>query len=186
MFAPGNHTEAEVFAGFIAVQLDAVRTAAFGLTDEQARQRPCRSALSVGGVVKHVTWVMRQRGLERVMDEAGFAAFSDSFALREDETLAGALAAFDEVREAYLADVRATDPSAPMTEPAAPWDGRYEPTPSVQRYALAHAVEEFARHAGHADVLREQLDGATAGPLLMAVEGLPGNAFVQPWAPQPA
>lgn len=186
MFAPGTHTEAEVFAGFIAMQLEGVRTAAFGLTDEQARRRPCRSELSVGGVVKHVTWVMRQRGQDRVMDEAGFAAFTDSFVLREDETLDGALAAFDAVREAYLADVRATDPAAPMTEPPAPWDGRYEPAPSVQRYALAHAVEEFARHAGHADVLREQLDGATAAPLAMAAQGQPGNAFVQPWEPQRA
>ncbi|TNM59824.1 DUF664 domain-containing protein [Streptomyces sp. NP160] len=168
------------------MQLEGVRAAAFGLTDEQARQRPCRSELSVGGVVKHVTWVMGQRGRERVMDQAGHAAFADSFVLREDETLAGALAAFDEARETYLADVRATDPGAAMTEPAAPWDGRDEPTPSVQRYALAHAVEEFARHAGHADVLREQLDGATAGPLLMAVEGDPGNDFVRPWSPAPA
>lgn len=186
MFAPGPHTEAEVFAGFIADQLVALRAAAFGLTDEQARQRPCRSELSVGGVVKHVTWVMRQRGQDRVMDEAGFAAFTDSFALRDDETLEGALAAFDEAREAYLADVRATDPAAPMTEAAAPWDGRYAPTPSVQRYALAHAVEEFARHAGHADVLREELDGALAGPLLMAVNGDPGNDFVRPWTPSAA
>lgn len=186
MFAPGTHTEAEVFAGFIAMQLEGVRTAAFGLTDEQARERPCRSELSVGGLVKHVTWVMRQRGAvdaDRVMDEAGYAAFTDSFTLREDETLGEALAAFDQTREAYLADVRATDPGAPMTEPAAPWDGRDEPTPSVQRYALAHAVEELARHAGHADVLREQLDGATAAPLAMAVAGDPGNDFVRPWSP---
>lgn len=186
MFAPGTHTEAEVLAGFIEVQLDAVRAAAFGLTDEQARVRPCRSALSVGGVVKHVTWVMRQRGSEQVMDEAGYAAFTDSFALRDDEALEGALAAFDEVREAYLADVRATDPAAPMTEPPAPWDGRYAPTPSVQRYALVHAVEEFARHAGHADIVREQVDGAQAGPLLMATEGDPGNDFVRPWSPTAA
>ncbi|PWJ51810.1 Protein of unknown function [Quadrisphaera granulorum] len=183
MFAPGTHTEAEVFAGFIATQLEAVRAAAFGLTDEQARQRPCRSELSVGGVVKHVTWVMRQRGHDRVMDAAGFASFTDSFTLREDETLAGTLATFDEVRATYLADVRATDPAAAMTEPPAPWDGRPEPTPSVHRYALAHAVEEFARHAGHADVLREQLDGATALPLLLAAHGIPGNAFASPWTP---
>lgn len=186
MFAPGTHSEAEVFAGFIAVQLDAVRTAAHGLTDEQARRRPCRSELSVGGVVKHVTWVMRQRGQDRVMDEAGFAAFSDSFVLRDDETLDGALAAFDEVREAYLADVRTTDPAAAMTEPAAPWDGRYEPTPSVQRYALLHLVEELARHAGHADVLREEIDGAQAASLHLAVVGAPGNDFVRPWEPASA
>ena len=53
----------------------------------------------------------------------------------------------------------------------------------MQRFALVHHVEEFARHAGHADIIREQLDGAGAGPLLFASEGLSGNAFVQPWTP---
>ena len=116
-------------------------------------------------------------------DEAGVRRYLGSFALAEDETLAGMLEAFDAAVELYLADVRATDPGAAVTAPAAPWDGRDEPTPSVQRYPLMHHVEEFARHAGHADIIREQLDGAGAGPLLCASEGLPGNAFVQPWTP---
>ena len=183
MFAPGTHSESEALAGFLDDQLQALRTAAHGLTDEQAKQRPCRSTLSVGGILKHVTHVLRGRTQPRVVDADGYAAFADSFVLRDDESLEGALAAFDEVRAAVLTDVRATDPAAPTTEPPAPWYGRSEPTPSVQRYALLHLVEELARHAGHADVLREELDGATAGPLLMAVEGAPGNAFVQPWAP---
>ena len=42
-------------------------------------------------------------------------------------------------------------------------------------------IEEFARHAGHADIIREQLDGALAGQLAMAVEGIEGNDFIQPW-----
>ncbi|HEU5007290.1 MAG TPA: DUF664 domain-containing protein [Jatrophihabitantaceae bacterium] len=70
-----------------------------------------------------------------------------------------------------------------MLAPPAPWDGLYTPTDSVQRHALMHHVEELARHAGHADIIREQLDGATAAPLLMAVERREGNDFVQPWAP---
>jgi uncharacterized protein DUF664 len=49
-----------------------------------------------------------------------------------------------------------------------------------------HHVEEFARHAGHADVIREQFDGATAASLLMAVEGREGNDFIQPWRPASA
>ncbi len=53
----------------------------------------------------------------------------------------------------------------------------------MQRFALVHHVEELARHAGHADIIREQIDGATAASLLMAVEGREGNDFVQPWTP---
>ncbi len=70
-----------------------------------------------------------------------------------------------------------------MTAPPAPWDDIYAPTDSVQRFALMHHIEEFARHAGQADIIREQIDGATAASLLMAVEGRQGNDFVQPWTP---
>jgi hypothetical protein len=47
--------------------------------------------------------------------------------------------------------------------------------------ALVAGIEETARHAGHADIIREQLDGATAFPLMAAVEGWPATAWVQPW-----
>lgn len=188
MFNPAKYTESEAIAGFLDLQLSAIRAAAYGLTEQQARETPCRSTLSIGGLVKHVTHVMTGRTTrladpDVLPDQAGFAEFMASFALGDGETLAGALAEFDAVRTAYLADVRATDPGADMTAPPAPWDGIYQSTPSVQRFALIHHIEEFARHAGHADIIREQLDGADAGSLLMAVEGRPGNDFVQPWAP---
>lgn len=188
MFGPGAHSESEVLVGYIEQQLVSLRASAFGLTDEQARQTPCRSSLSVGGLIKHVTWVMRGRERDRqdptaLPDEAGAADFVGSFALTEDETLDGVLAAFDAACEEYLADIRSVDPGAAMVQPPAPWDGVYTPTDSVQRFALAHHIEEFARHAGHADIVREQLDGASAASLLMAVEGREGNDFVQPWTP---
>jgi hypothetical protein len=184
MFDPGNYSESETLAGYLEAQLVAIRAAAYGLTEEQARATPCRSALSIGGLVKHAVYVMQQREQPDVtFDEAGFARYSGSFALTADETLAGVLETFDRAVERYLDGVRATDPAAGMTAPPAPWDGRDGPTPSVQRYALVHHVEEFARHAGHADIIREQLDGAGSGPLLLATEGRPGNAFMQPWSP---
>ena len=188
MFNPGSYSETEVYVGILETQLESLRAAAFGLTESQARETPCRSALSVGGLVKHAVYVMdqhlqRRGGVEIVLDEAGFGLFMGSFALGEGETLAGALARFDATRAQYLDDVRTIDPGTAVTAPAAPWDGLHEPTESVYRFALAHHVEELARHAGHADILREQLDGADAASLLMAVEGRPGNDFVQPWTP---
>lgn len=188
MFTPGKHTESEVLVGYLEQQLDAVRAAAHGLTEQQARETPCRSALSVGGLVKHATYVMQGRDRQKanpgaMPDAAAVALFMGSFALGDGETLAGALEAFDRVRTTYLADVRACDPGADMTAPPAPWDGIDAPTASVQRFALVHHIEEFARHAGHADIIREQIDGASAPSLLMAVEGRKGNTFVQPWTP---
>jgi hypothetical protein len=188
MFNPAKYTESEVLVGYLDQQLEAIRAAAFGLTEQQARATPCRSALSIGGLVKHVTHIMSMRETRKANpearpDEAGFAVFMGSFALDDSETLAGTLEAFDKVRWAYLNDVAAADPGGDVTAPPAPWDGVYEPTASVERFALVHHIEEFARHAGQADIIREQLDGATAAPLLMAVEGREANAFVQPWTP---
>ncbi len=189
MFRPAaTLSESDVLVGFIDQQLESIRAAAYGLTQQQARETPCRSALSIGGLVKHATYVMGGRERERanpgaMPDESGFELFMGSFALGPDETLAGALDDFDQARASYIADVRSTDPGAGVTAPPAPWDGIYAPTDSVQRFSLVHHVEEFARHAGHADIIREQLDGADAASLLMAVEGRPGNDFVQPWQP---
>ncbi|HEY2271161.1 MAG TPA: DinB family protein [Jatrophihabitantaceae bacterium] len=188
MFGPGKHTEGELLVGYIEAQLESLRATAYGLSDEQARATPCRSALSIGGLIKHATYVMGQRERQRadpgaMPDDAGVALFLGSFALTVDETLGSALAEFDQARDTYLADVRDTDPGADVVAPPAPWDGRFGPTDSVQRFHLVHHIEEFARHAGHADIIREQLDGASAASLLMAVEGRPGNAFIQPWTP---
>ncbi|MGB6023231.1 MAG: hypothetical protein WBG89_12965 [Ornithinimicrobium sp.] len=41
----------------------------------------------------------------------------------------------------------------------------------------------MARHAGHPDITREQLDGATAIELAFAIEGREGNDYVTPWTP---
>ena len=190
MFGPGMHTEIETLAGYLEQQLAGLRASAYGLTEEQARLTPCRSALSIGGLIKHATYVCRGRERRRSgateLTPEGFALFMGSFALTEEETLASALADFDSVVADYLDDVRRTDPENPNTEPPAPWDGVFEPTETRQRFYLVHHVEELARHAGHADIIREQIDGATSAELLAAVEGRPANDFVTPWQPPSA
>ena len=188
MFGPGRHNESDTLVGFLDGQLTSLRAAAFGLSEQQARDTPCRSALSVGGLIKHASYVMRQylrrsSGEDIPIDEAGFAEFTDSFTLAEGETLDAALDTFDDLRAQFLDRVASVDPGEGVSAPPAPWDGVYEPVPSVARFEFVHLVEELARHAGHADILREQLDGADAASLVMAVEGRPGNDFVQPWTP---
>lgn len=193
MFFPGRHTEIDTIAGYLQAQLEAIRLSAYGLTEEQARTRPCRSELSIGGVIKHVGYVCRGRRIRAEADgapdtpEQMFAKmeeFTSSFALGEEESLEGALTEFDAAVEDLLGSVRATDPDGPAEEPPAPWYGINEPTPSNHRFNLVHLVEELARHAGHADILREQLDGGTAGGLYLAAHDIPGNDFMQPWQPQ--
>ena len=51
------------------------------------------------------------------------------------------------------------------------------------RWILLHLIQETARHAGHADIIRESIDGATAFPLMAAVEQWPPRRTIQPWTP---
>ncbi|MFE7525430.1 DinB family protein [Kitasatospora sp. NPDC057542] len=140
------------------------------LTDEQAGLRSCASELCLGGLIKHVTMVERLwaefivQGPSAMPDftrftEEDFARRADEFRLLPGETLAGVLAAYAEVARrtdelvATLPDLDATQPlpKAPWFEGDAEWSARR---------VLLHIVAETAQHAGHADIIRESLDGA--------------------------
>lgn len=190
MIQPARLDEAAALAAFLREQVESVRTAAHGLTEEEARLAPARSDLSIGGILKHLTtswptWQRREaseRG-ERAweLDEADLAGFYGSFALTEDETLEQILAAYDAASAALVDALASMDPGAEALEAPAPWFGRLEPSPVTKRMLALSLIEEFTRHAGHADIVREQLDGALAGQLTMAVNDIPGNDFIQPW-----
>jgi hypothetical protein len=192
MYPPAQHDEVTGLVNYIDEQLTAIRAAAFGLTEEQARETPCRSALSVGGIIKHAAYIMRG-ALERLrtevteqpVDAAAYAAFTDSFAVRDDETVAGTIEDFDRVRAQLRAAVAATDPAGSTTAPPAPWHGIFDARPIHARYYLVHLVEECARHAGHADIIREQIDGVAVPALVLTLAGASANDFFQPYKPAP-
>jgi len=194
VYPPSTDDEIATIVGYLDQQLDALRAAVIGLTDDQARLRPCRSALSIGGLIKHATHGMRG-AIQRLgrgndigppeLDEAAFAAYQASFELGPDEATADTVDEFDTTRAAYLAAVAATDPSSPIVEPPAPWHGILDARPALARYYLVHQIEEFARHAGHADILREQIDGMAVPAIVLSQSGTPANDFFQPYAPPP-
>ena len=138
-----------------------------GLTDEQVRQRTTVSELTLGGLVKHVAhqeahWVrFILEGTEAMAtptDAAGFEKWALEFRLLPDETLEGVLGGYEEIARRTDELVRTLpdlDVSHPL--PEAPW---FPPgaTRSARR-VLLHIVAETAQHAGHADILRESLDG---------------------------
>ncbi|MCW2835819.1 MAG: hypothetical protein JWN68_3772 [Nocardioides sp.] len=94
------------------------------------------------------------------VSEADVALFYGSSALTEDEYLEQVLQQYDDATAALLAAIGSMDPDAEVFAAPAPWFGRLEPLPMTARMLALHQIEEFARHAGHADVIREQLGGA--------------------------
>ncbi|HMK10334.1 MAG TPA: DinB family protein [Acidimicrobiales bacterium] len=193
MYAPACDDERTTYVKYVNEQLDAIRASAIGLTDEQARMRPCRSALSIAGLIKHATYVMRgtterlagEVDLEQSPGPERFAVYEASFTLADGETAADALAAFDVARVEYVAAIGASDPAAQTTQPPAPWYGIFDARPSFLRYTLGHQVEELARHAGHADIIREQIDGVAVPQIVLSEAGAPANDFFQPYVAAP-
>ena len=135
-----------------------------GITDDQARRRLTVSELTLGGLIKHVA--MTEKGwadfvvdgpVTMAMTEDSYAEHADGFVLREDETLAGVLAEYEKVAARTDELVRTGDLDAEQPLPEAPWFPRGA-TRSARR-VFVHIVGETAQHAGHADILRESLDG---------------------------
>lgn len=192
MYAPARHDEITGIVNYLEQQLTAIRSAAFGLTEEQARATPCRSTLSIGGIIKHSAQGLRgsvQRLTSGVvdapLDAEAFAAYADGFVVRDDETVAGTIDDFDKARAELIAVLASVDPAAETLAPPAPWEGIFDARPIHARYYLMHLVEEYARHAGHADIVREEIDGVSVPALVLTLAGAPANDFFQPYEPAP-
>ena len=145
-----------------------------GLSDEAARSRPTVSELSLGGLVKHVSDVERTwadfvvhgpaaqpdvdwESIDWSNPPAEVVAYQNGFRMLEDETLDGLLAGYAEVAAATDELVRTVDLDARHPLPEAPW---FAPGASWSaRRAFTHIAVETAQHAGHADILRETIDG---------------------------
>lgn len=173
MYLPIEDDETATYRGYVRQQFELLRAAAHGLNDEQVRATPCRSALSIGGILKHITSAFAWN-LPAAQDPLAPAdpaeAFQWNFRMRPDETLAELLTRFDLMVDHVDATMFAGDPDERVTLPSAPWLGITEPSNVRRRYQLVHVIEELARHVGHADIIREQLDGATAPDLLRATQ----------------
>ncbi|RKT84726.1 Protein of unknown function [Saccharopolyspora antimicrobica] len=136
------------------------------LTEEQARSRPTKSELCLGGLIKHVTAVERnwadfiRNGRKfDAYDEAAFAEQAATFRMTDEDTLEALLADYDEVAR-NTDEIVETLPDLDLAHqlPEAPWDAEKGKRWTVRR-VLLHIAAETAQHAGHADIIRETIDG---------------------------
>lgn len=140
-----------------------LRHTAQGLSEEQARARSTVSELTIGGLVKHVAATEARwrrfivEGTSAMEFTGDLTEWESAFRLTDDETLAETLARYAEVATETDRLVAEVDldlahplPEAPWFAPGARWSARR---------VLAHIATETAQHAGHADIIRESIDG---------------------------
>ncbi|WP_059015868.1 DinB family protein [Mycobacterium sp. M26] len=180
---------------FLSYQQSAFVAVAYGLTDEQARATPTVSALSVGGLIKHATgmqrsWMQRVAAApnEPAADTRSFEErqkeYEDEYVMRPDETLTQVLEVYARQSESTLELIDAADLDAAVPVPRdAPWFPQDVDAWSV-RWVFLHVISELARHAGHADIIRESIDGATMYELVAAVEDWEPQPWLTPWTPK--
>ena len=166
LFARPVSDERDGLLTFLAQQRDALRATVLGLTDEQASATPSASGLCLGGLIKHAArteqrWIVAGVAGEPLPGLWPIEDWPADFRMDGGETLAGLLGYYSEVAartERVIAGV------ADLGQPQAA-----DPERSV-RWVLLHLIKETARHAGHADIIRESLDGQRAGLLTDAYD----------------
>lgn len=152
--------ERDALAGFLDQQRDALVRKVLGASDADARRRPTVSSLSLLGLVKHSTvwegrWfqgIVAGRALPDGWPERRSLIPDEDFHVDDGDTVELWLARYQEAADVSRQIVASIDLDAPCA--------RHDVVDCNVRWVLLHLIEETARHAGHADLIRETLDGS--------------------------
>jgi hypothetical protein len=152
----------------LAKHRDFLRFTVRGMSDEQAAEHPTVSELCLGGVIKHVAavesgWVdfiiAGPQAMSQGTDGHGVHEWLTRFQMLPGETLESLLERYGHVAartDDVVANLPNLDDARPL--PEAPW---FESGASWSaRRVILHIIAETAQHAGHADIIRESIDGA--------------------------
>ena len=147
--------ERELLAAFLDQQRDAVVWKLDGLDEDKARQRMRRDGLHLLGLAKHLAaaeWYWLSEVFGRPAEPQPLSATDDA-ELEPDDTIDSVLGYYARARAASDEAMGEVDLDATATT----WLGDVVSF----RWAILHVIEETARHAGHADLIREHIDGTT-------------------------
>ncbi|MEU3369312.1 DinB family protein [Streptomyces sp. NPDC006660] len=145
------HTETEVLRGFLDYLRSSVAAKVEGAPEPEARAAAVPSGTNLLGLLNHLTFVERSLFLG-----AEVADWQATFHADPGDSVSDVVSRYrDAVARANDVLDGCADPGAPL-----PRSHPGRPAPRV-RWALTHMIEETGRHAGHADILRELIDGAT-------------------------
>jgi uncharacterized damage-inducible protein DinB len=153
----GTGGEREVLEAFLDLYRDIMVAKVTGVSTEAARRRLVPSSTTLAGLVKHLASVEREwfRGIldQRPASEVGVHIADDGWGVGQDETIGELIADYQRAcaESRQVAARFSLEDSVPMARL-----GQVS-----LRWIYTHMIEETARHAGHADILREQTDGAT-------------------------
>ncbi|MFE7631762.1 DUF664 domain-containing protein [Kocuria sp. NPDC057446] len=178
--------ERDALAVFASQQIRQIASTLLGLDAEQLRATPSASAMSLGALARHVLFIGGHGAVAALTDPgrppAGPADDADwaagavlPEAVRPEDTAESLRAALHALADRVETALRAADPETRIPVPEAPWFPQDLGTWPARWVAL-HLVEENARHAGHADILRESLDGRTAYELNALADGVARGA----------
>jgi hypothetical protein len=147
--------ELDVALAFLSFARHCVLKKAGGLSDEQLRRVLVDSGTSVLGLIQHLAEAERYWFAHHLAGGAWDAGQENGMAVPADRAAADVLAGYRAAIEDSDRAIRTVgDPEARF---AIPVDGNRH----TLRWVMAHMTSETARHAGHADIIREQLDGTT-------------------------
>ena len=148
-FPQGTDDERELLLRWLAFLRAAVLRKAEGISDDEARWTPPGTLIPLLGIVNHLTRV-EWRWIDGGMRGEQTSRSEEEFRPGPELTVTAAVAAYRERAKATEVAVRSM-PS--LAEPCRRREG------TDLRWVLLHLINETARHAGHADAVRELLDG---------------------------
>lgn len=152
----GTADERALLEGFVEQYRAIVVRKTAGLTDAQAREPLAASGTSVAGVIRHLRWAEAAWYLE-VLDGGARPSWRDEDPQRQ---FVAGTEPLGELVDRYLETCEQCRAVAARCELDDTGDHPRMGTVSL-RWIYVHMIEELARHAGHLDVLREQIDGTT-------------------------